>query len=227
MEGIGMQRTFGRAAALGLAVIAMFGERLMASSDLGKGVSAIGITPTALAASGVSSGQATALLVSLSSAGELATFLSARSAMDAAQRNLDAVESLADGLDPVGAAAIGAAREQLAGAKVGFEASRGALTSAFLAACDAEAAGRLRAWWASSADVPAEMRIVPWSAGQLAALRRALMDERVAASGGEVISAEEVSLLAQTRSRPDVTAAAGRLQANVGAIGAAMDALTH
>jgi hypothetical protein len=191
----------------------------------------IGLTPEALVVASVDLAQATMMLNSIQSEGELRQNLQA--AHQAADAAASAVTILAEALRQqpddgqlvaqydASASALQAARDQI-------ELVRGQLFESATESASAEQVAKLLIWRSGNGfRVPPEFRAVERTADEWSSIEAALRAERRAARLNEVLDESVAQLLNTVRSHAAVTAAASQLQANLQAMQGLFDQFTN
>lgn len=179
---------------------------------------AVGLTPHALAASGLSVQQAQAIGAGLTASTEEVQALTAAEgvASEAAERLSAVLDQIARRPgDAELSGQLEAARAAMRQAADQVDATRTAVRAVVLENAPQEAAARLSAFGANPTDLPAELRVVPWTQEQVRVLRRAIVTARRALRHGQDVPADAAAVLSEARSNPAVINAeaglAGRL----------------
>ncbi len=186
----------------------------------------LGLTPPALAASGVTPAQASALLGRLGDAAEERQALaSAETAADAAAGEVSRLWELA-AASPQDAELqdqLEQAREALASALGSLASAQAALFQEAAEGLSADALARMAAFGSlRDRGLPPELRVVPWTDEEAAGLRRALVAVRCAQRLGEDPPPEAAAVLAAARSDARVIEAEQWLATRLSEIAAAL-----
>lgn len=184
-----------------LAAIAQGGESMRVA------LSACGISENTLAAACVDAPGVHAAFETIRGSSELGGLLDARDNVLDAERALCDVKSMQDPLDPDGATAIARAQASVASARAVMQSAADALADAFVSHLPEQQRSRVRAWRASPAGLPPEMRVRVWTESEAQAVLAALLDERLARSQGTSMNESSAALLASIRASGEVSAA--------------------
>lgn len=206
-----VRRTMAACSVLSCTVVA-------SAADLSGTLSAVGLGPRALAASGLTLAEVSAFLGAINGSDELSQLVSIRAQLDDAEGALRVVRRNSDPLIPAGAEAIRAASQVVLTRKAAAAAAADAVVERGLSSCQAEHGIRVRRWRAATQPLPPEFRIAEWSAEDRRELSAALLEERIAAERGYSLTAHAQAVLQAARSRPEVAEALQGLTLRLSAI---------
>ncbi len=198
-------------------VLAVLVSSVHANADesLRQAAAAMGITPTALIACGASTIQTQTLFNNIRGGPQVQLVIAARVTLATAETGLSNALKTLDPLDEAGSQVVDEATAAVAAARTQIAAAIAALIQTAEHDLPEPVRQRLALWRGNAGTLPAEFRIVQWVATDLVAVQSALLEEKLATTGQSTISAEAASLLAQTRARPEIAAAAQRLQVDL------------
>ncbi|MGH7131622.1 MAG: hypothetical protein ACREJO_06725 [Phycisphaerales bacterium] len=185
-----------------------------------------GLTPSALAAIGLTDVEAATLIRDLAASPAGLAAIQTRVALNSAETLAVAPQGtqVPDGV--VAPASVQARQSAIATSRTAARVAARALADDALTRLDPIIAQRLRNWRSSSSQLPPEMRVVAWSPAQSKAILRALRQERVALARGEQVSAQAAAVLAEARSHVEVVAAQQRLSQRLAAVTTAIRTAT-
>lgn len=205
---------------MSIALTAALASRAQGGESLRVALSASGLSETAMAAACVDVPGVHVAFETIRGSLELNGLLDARDSVLRAEQTLCDVKAMQDPLDPDGATAIATAQASLAAAICAMESAAEALADAFVSLLPEQQRSRLRAWRASPAGLPPEMRVRAWTESESQVVLAALLDERLAQSQGASMNESSAALLASIRASGEVSGARACLSDASGAIAA-------